>query len=398
MVKKFGLIFFLLILATVSKAQPANCVLQPPLIVINFGAGNSNDLTTGDLASYRRVADACPSDGYYSFVPSTSGCFHDDWHTLTEDHTVGDINGNMLLVNAGYEGGIFLRTPLAGLKSSTEYELALWLMNLCRPTKKCPTLLLPNLNIRVQTSEGKTIANIFSGDVPRVELPWWTQYRARFITPAATSKLMLVMTDNRPGGCGNDFALDDITLRECVKQVSPATDAKAVVKTNQSVQIKRAVKKVQAIKKPPVAEVIKPETDTGSKTVSLVKQNRKVIASTPSVLTTRENALVRNIETEAGDIKIDVYDNGEIDGDSVSIYHNSALIKSHMRLSEKAISFTITVSASQPHHEIIMVAENLGSIPPNTSLMIVTTPSNRYRVFISSNEQKNAKVVFDLKK
>ena len=90
--------------------------------------------------------------------------------------------------------------------------------------------------------------------------------------------------------------------------------------------------------------------------------------------------------------------NGEIDGDTVSIYHNNTLIKSRMRLSQKPISLTIKIDASQPHHEMIMVAENLGSIPPNTSVMIITTVSNRYQVFISSTEQKNAKVVFELKK
>jgi hypothetical protein len=44
-----------------------------------------------------------------------------------------------------------------------------------------------------------------------------------------------------------------------------------------------------------------------------------------------------------------------------------------------------------------MVAENLGSIPPNTSLMIVTAGTKRYEVYISSNEQRNAKVILDLK-
>lgn len=68
-----------------------------------------------------------------------------------------------------------------------------------------------------------------------------------------------------------------------------------------------------------------------------------------------------------------------------------------MRLSEKPASITIEVNASQPHHELIMVAENLGSIPPNTSVMIINTPNDRYEVFISSSKQKNAKVVFDLK-
>jgi len=67
-------------------------------------------------------------------------------------------------------------------------------------------------------------------------------------------------------------------------------------------------------------------------------------------------------------------------------------------LSQKPITFTISVDPSEPHHEIIMVADNLGTIPPNTSVMIITTATNRYEVFISSDEQKNAKVVFDLKK
>jgi hypothetical protein len=114
------------------------------------------------------------------------------------------------------------------------------------------------------------------------------------------------------------------------------------------------------------------------------------------VLKTRENVLARKIETEAGEIKIELYDNGEIDGDTVSIYHNNALIRSHMCLSQKPISITIGVNPSQPHHEIIMVAENLGSIPPNTSVMIITTASNCYEV-LSHPANKRMKVVFDLK-
>jgi len=55
------------------------------------------------------------------------------------------------------------------------------------------------------------------------------------------------------------------------------------------------------------------------------------------------------------------------------------------------------VNRDQPHHELVMVADNLGSIPPNTSLMIVTAGAKRYEVFISSTKQKNAKVVLDLK-
>lgn len=79
------------------------------------------------------------------------------------------------------------------------------------------------------------------------------------------------------------------------------------------------------------------------------------------------------------------------------VVHGLLDSRSHMRLSQKPISITLDINPSQPHHEIIMVAGNSGSIPLNTSVMIIRGGSNRYEVFISSSEQRNAEVVFDLK-
>lgn len=398
--KKPGFIFLILLFAFVSKAQPPNCILQPSQYTIHFGKGNVRD-PSSDLFSYRRVASSCPRDGYYSFVSFTSECFNDDWHTISEDHTAGDVNGNMLLVNAAPYGGVFLNMPVTGLKPNTIYELGLWLINLCRPTKKCPFLLLPSLNIRLETPEGKVIANIVTRDLPRIPEPRWAQHTAYFTTPAVTSNLRLVMTDNAPGGCGNDFALDDITFRECIKQEPPIT---ALPKTKpalkQVVASKPPAKKVTtpAQKKVQSLQPVKPKADTAIRAISVLKSAPKILPPPPLVLKTRENALVKKIEAEEGEITINIYDNGEIDGDTVSIYHNNALLKSHQRLSQKPITITIPINLFESHHELIMVAENLGSIPPNTSVMIITTPDNRYSVFISSSEQKNAKVVFDLKK
>jgi len=399
--KKFGFIFLILAVAFVSKAQPANCIFKSSQFTIHFGSGDVHDPNGGDLTNYQRVAGSCPTDGHYSFASYTSACFRDDWHTLAEDHTAGDVDGNMLLVNAARYPGEFLRTPVSGLKSNTIYELGLWLMNLCKPTKKCPSVLLPNLNIRLETPEGKIIANVATGDLRRVQDPWWTQHRTYFTTPASLTTLILVMADNVPSGCGNDFALDDITFRECVKQNRLVTAApKKTPATKQPTASKPAPKKVTTPqqKKVQTAQVIKPKADTTSKTIAVVKQPEKIFLPPPLVIKTRENALVRKIETESGEIKIDVYDNGDIDGDTISIYHNNALVRSRMRLSQKPISITLEVNPAQSHHEIIMVAENLGSIPPNTSVMIITTASTRYEIFISSSEQKNAKVVLELKK
>lgn len=380
-----------------SNAQTTTCIFKEPQFTIHFGAGNVSDINSSGLPDYRRVRYDCPQDGFYSFVPYTSSCFHDDWHTITEDHTPGDANGNMLLVNA--VEGMFLKTIVPRLKSNTIYEIGVWLMNLCRPTKKCPFPLLPQLNIRLETPDGKVVANITTGELPRNEDPKWIQHRALFTTPASSSELILLMIDRSPSGCGNDFALDDITFRECVKDIPKVTTAKKTPTAKPSTQLKQTSKKsaTQEKKIEPV-NTIKSKDDTISKPILAVKQDQQVFAPPPLILKTRENELVKRFETEAGEIKIDLYDNGEIDGDTVSIYHNNELIKSHMRLSQKPLSINIIIDRSQPHHEIIMVADNLGSIPPNTSVMIITTATKRYQVFISSTEQKNAKVVFDLKK
>ena len=397
--KKVGFILILLPFAFVSKAQPAGCVFKSPGVIINFGSGNVPDPNSYGLYSYQRVPGSCPQDGFYSFASSTSGCFRDDWHTLSGDHSGGDADGNMLLVNAGRQGSIFLNIPVKGLKSNTIYELCLWLVNLCKPSEKCPYPLLPNLNVRLETPDGNVVASVFTGDVPRVPEPRWAPYRTYFTTPASVSTLRLIMSDNHPSGCGNDFALDDITFRECVKQTAQVTPGPKTTKTKQATTSTPSPKKVTTpqAKKVKVTPVITRASDSTSTKITVLRQAQKIPAA-PAILKTRENALVRKIETEEGEIKMEIYDNGQIDGDSVSIYHNNSLIRSHMRLSQKPITVTIMVDPSQPHHEIIMVADNLGTIPPNTSMMIITTATNRYELFISSSEQKNAKVVFDLKK
>ena len=169
--KKIGFIFIFLLFAFVSKAQPGNCTFKSPQFTINFGTGNIPEINNATLSDYRRVFSSCPTDGHYSFTSYTSGCFRDDWHTLSSDHTDGDTGGNMLLVNAAPVGGTFLSIPISGLKSNTMYELGLWVINLCRPTKKCPLLLLPSLHIRLETPEGKIVANIVTRYLPRVQEP-----------------------------------------------------------------------------------------------------------------------------------------------------------------------------------------------------------------------------------
>lgn len=393
-------LFLPLLFPFVLQAQTTACTFKPPFFTIHFGAGNVRDLNAEPPPGYRRVTNDCPSDGYYTYVPATSDCFGGDWLTLTEDHTPGDVAGNMLLVNASWNSGVFLTTTVGGLKSNTVYELGVWLMNVCKPSDKCPFPLLPNLTLALQTPDGKTVAQFSTGALVRHTAPQWTQYRGVFTAPATPTTLTLTMKDESPGGCGNDFALDDITFRECVKQpvvVSTPPKTPAVVK--QPATAKPTIKKEPPapVRSKTTPLVARPQTAIPLPGTVVAKQRQPVLPAPPPVLTTRENPLVKRLETEAGEIRIDLYDNGEIDGDTVSVYHNNVRVVEKAGLSQKPVSFRIAVDAAHPHHELIMVAENLGSIPPNTSLLILTTPARRYEIFISSSEQKNAKLVVDLK-
>ncbi|MBS1495844.1 MAG: hypothetical protein JSU03_09550 [Bacteroidetes bacterium] len=108
----------------------------------------------------------------------------------------------------------------------------------------------------------------------------------------------------------------------------------------------------------------------------------------------RNNTLLKTIEVENETIKVDLYDNGEVDGDSISLFYNGKLLLSHKRLSEKAITLNVPVPEGTGINELVMYAENLGSIPPNTALMVVTDGKKRYEVRITSDLQKSGTIRF----
>jgi len=115
----------------------------------------------------------------------------------------------------------------------------------------------------------------------------------------------------------------------------------------------------------------------------------------PKVLIERENNLVKTIQTDEELIQIDLYDNGTIDHDSISLFHNNKQVIKNGGLSYTPISLKIKCTKDDHRHELIMVAENLGEIPPNTALMVITAGRKRYEVFLTSTEEKNAKVVIE---
>lgn len=126
----------------------------------------------------------------------------------------------------------------------------------------------------------------------------------------------------------------------------------------------------------------------------VVKKPEPEKVPVPAPLRNRQNELFKTIVTSEKTIEISFYDNGEIDGDTISVYNNNKLIASHQGLGTRPITLKLTLDDDNALQDIVMVAENLGRIPPNTALMIVNAGSQRYTLNLSSTEEKNAVVRF----
>jgi hypothetical protein len=113
----------------------------------------------------------------------------------------------------------------------------------------------------------------------------------------------------------------------------------------------------------------------------------------------RESVVAANIPVPAtgtDTIRVELYDNGEIDGDSVSLFLNNQLLVQHLKLTAEPKTLQVPVDKSIPVNRLVLFAENLGRLPPNTALMEVTVHGKTYTLFLSTDFKKNASVEFQL--
>ena len=108
----------------------------------------------------------------------------------------------------------------------------------------------------------------------------------------------------------------------------------------------------------------------------------------------RINNLVRKINITTDSVLVTFYDNGIVDGDSITVKYNNKLIIQHLLINANGKSFKLKVEPAPYENELIMYAENFGSIPPNTALMIVYDGKKRYEVNLISSNTTNGKVSF----
>lgn len=112
----------------------------------------------------------------------------------------------------------------------------------------------------------------------------------------------------------------------------------------------------------------------------------------------RTNIYSKDLEIEGDSVRISFYDNGDIDGDIISVFLNKAPVLVKQELNARSLNVYLALDSSKEYNEVSMLAENLGKFPPNTALMIVSDGINRYEVYLSSSLTQNAAVRLKKKK
>ena len=141
----------------------------------------------------------------------------------------------------------------------------------------------------------------------------------------------------------------------------------------------------------PVSVVSKPVDVPAGQT--LVKK-----AATGIEAEKRVTVIQQVVSIKSDSLQLSLYDNGEVDGDTVSVLLNGITILERQGLSTRAVKKTIYLPKDYDSLQIVMYAETLGSIPPNTGLLVIRDGQDTYEIRFSGDLQKNAGILLRRRK
>lgn len=190
-----------------------NCTVEPVCEGVdfeeNFGTGTGR--VTTPFTNYIFNGTTQVEDGEYT-ISNTSAGLNTGWFQDMEDHTEGDVDGRMFFVNASFAPDEFYRRTIT-LDQNIEYTFNAWITTVYdTDTGICGGNSIPsNVIFRIEDPTGNLIAETNTGDIPNGPDPNWQEFSIVFNTGTNTD-IQLVLLNNSIGGCGNDLAIDDITL------------------------------------------------------------------------------------------------------------------------------------------------------------------------------------------
>ncbi|MEQ1678353.1 MAG: hypothetical protein ABL876_16765, partial [Chitinophagaceae bacterium] len=245
------------------------------------------------------------------------------------------------------------------------------------------------------------------------------------IAPSSTSATASVIKKTVPAvrvvetpNAVSPQSVETVAVKPIVKQAAPAAATIPVSKkpetvtasvknnqppiTNQSTNPAKPVVKAPVAQAPPTAIAKADPVKTMAPVMTAAPEIRKPaidIIEKAAVIAGRKSEFTQVVNFRSDSLVISLYDNGEIDGDTVSVFMNGETILSKQGLKSSAIKKTIYITpGDQEDFTLVMFAESLGKYPPNTGLLVIRDGDDVYNLRFSSDFQKNAGIVFRKKK
>ena len=212
---------FLLFSSFVVNAQ-IGCANETVLWSENFGTGTGPTSSPDVTSLVYQPTETLDIEGTYRIMNSTQQM--PEWHA-SEDFTSGDVDGKMLVING--EAETFYEHVITRPNGFADgmYSMSLYLMNVNTVGTCAPNPLLPLISIRVEYLDASNAWVALSGSpyttghVPQSPTPTWLNIGSYFTLPFtgnfAPTQMRVVLSDGTEGGCGNDFAIDDLKFALC---------------------------------------------------------------------------------------------------------------------------------------------------------------------------------------
>lgn len=248
-----------------------------------------------------------------------------------------------------------------------------------------PTTVQPKDSVQSNTTEA---ANQQKTNVQKTDVAV-NQPRQQTNQPSNNSRPVTNTTNKQTTVPSKDSVKNNTTVEvNQPKQQQPTTtinkqETKPVtpVVTNPAVQQQQTEASITSIG----------QISTGDKNNQPVASGKPPVINNPMIIK-RTTEIIEALEVTGDSVVLSLYDNGEIDGDTVSVFLNNELVLAKVGLRAQAFKHTIAIRPGEVV-QLTLFAENLGSIPPNTGLLVLTTNDERYQVNFSSTLNKSSSIV-----
>ncbi len=174
----------------------------------DFGSGAATILTPdpGLAPGFIYQASPPPQDGFYTITNNMRNWTNPPffgWDAFSDNSS--DPNGYMMVVNAAFDPGKFYEQQVDDLCENTLYQFSADIRNILLPGTN---FLMPNVSFSIDD-----VVQFTTGDI--AENRMWNNYGFTFTTAPGQTSVVLALSNNAPGGNGNDLAIDNIAFRAC---------------------------------------------------------------------------------------------------------------------------------------------------------------------------------------